>query len=96
MHCFAGLPTVTVTPIYQIVEVTNEAVFMADADGVGLESFTYQWKKGNESITEGINSTLILTNVNENHSHNYACYVSNEYGDSVVSNSVFLYVTSKY
>ena len=69
---------------------------MADADGVGLENFTYQWKKGDENITDEINSTLILPNVNESHSSNYACYVSNEYGDSAVSNPVFLYVTSKY
>ena len=69
---------------------------MADADGLGLENFAYQWTKGDENITEEINSTLILRNVNESHTDNYACYVSNEYGDSVVSNAVFLNVTSKY
>ena len=90
------MPTVTVTPFYQSVEVTNDVVFTADADGVGLESFIYQWKKGDENITEEINSTLVLSNINENHSDNYTCYVSNDYGDSVVSNPVFLYVTSKY
>ena len=94
--CFAGLPTVTVAPIYQSVEVTNEAIFMATANGVGLENFKYQWKKRDVNITEETNSTLILQNVNESHVDNYACYISNEYGDSIVSYLVFLYVTSKY
>ena len=71
-------------------------MFTAKADGVGLEDFKYQWKKGDENITEETNNILILQNVNESHSDNYTCYVSNEYGDSVVSYPVFLYVTSKY
>ena len=84
------------TPSYQSVEVTNDAMFMATANGVGYENFNYQWKKGDINITEETSSTLILQNVNESHSDNYTCYVSNEYGDSIVSYPVSLYVTSKY
>ena len=91
------MPNVTVTPFYQSVEVTDEVVFTAVAEGVGIENFKYQWKKGDKNITgKTYNNTLILRNVNESHSDSYACYVTNEYGDSAVSNVVLLYVTSKY
>ena len=93
--CFAGLPTVTVAPFNQSVEVTNEAMFTAIANGVGLENFKYQWRNSIENITGETNSNLTLQNVNESHSDNYACYVTNEYGDSIVSYPGFLYVTSK-
>ena len=98
IHCiyFAGLPQVIVVPSYQYVEVTNDAVFEAVVEGVGYENFQYLWKVGDMNITNEINSTLILQNVNESHSDVYVCYVSNEYGDSAVSDVVFLNVTSEY
>ena len=90
------MPRVIVRPNYQSVEVTKNGVFLSAVSGVGHEQFNYQWVKGNTSIADGTESNLVLRDVDESHSGNYSCHVSNEFGDSAVSNVVVLQVTSKH
>ena len=90
------MPKIIVRPNYLSVEVTKEGVFVSAVSGVGHEQFNYQWVKGNTSIADGTGDVLALQDVNESHSGNYSCYVSNEFGDSAVSNVVVLQVTSKH
>ena len=91
---FAGQPDVTVTPFSQSVEVTLTAKFIATVKGVG--PFTYQWRRGNNNITNENHSTLVIREVAMKDQRFYRCYVTNLYGDSAVSNKAFLQVTSKY
>lgn len=62
----------------------------------GVGDIKYQWKKGSNNISNETENVLRLESVNESDSDYYVCYVSNEYGDSAVSNVVFLDVTSKH
>jgi len=88
-----GLPEVTVIPYSQSVEVTHSAFFTANATGLGLERFTYEWQRSNK-ITLFTGPTILLTNVNLTESGNYICIVTNEFGDNA-SDTGFLTVTSK-
>ena len=94
-HKFAidtGLPEVNVTLFNQSVEVSLTAQFIATVKGVGL--FTYQWQKGKrKNITNETYSTFVIREVSVNDQGYYRCYVTNDYGDSVLSDKVFLEVT---
>ena len=82
------------TPFDQSVEVTLTAKFNATVKGVG--PFTYQWRRGNRNITNENYPTLVMREVTVKDQRYYRCYVTDLYGDSAVSNKVFLQVTSKY
>ena len=85
---------VTVTSSTQSVEVTKTVIFTATITGVG--PFYYQWQKEGQNLTDETGSTFILYNVLSGDQANYSCYVSNNYGNAVISNSIRLQVTSMY
>ena len=76
------------------IEVTTMSYLVALTKGVGRKNFEYQWKKGSENVADGNSYALILKDVSEKHTGYYVCHVSNEYGDSAISNTVFVIVTS--
>ena len=89
------LLAVTVTPFTQSVEVAHTAKFTATVTGVG--PFIYLWQNGLGHILTGeTGPTLIIHNAMRKHQSNYTCIVSNNCGDTVVSNTVTLQVTSTY
>lgn len=93
---FAGQPSVNVTPHDQTVEVTHTASFVAEARGIGLKQFTYQWMHDGAIIKSGNHPTLYIHTVTEVNGGNYWCIVSNIYGDKNTSNAVVLNITSMY
>ena len=86
------MPKVTVTSSAQPVEVSQTVVFTAAVTGVG--PFYYQWQRRNVNITGETGPTFTIYDVSESDQTNYSCYVSNNYGDSAVSNILTLQVTS--
>lgn len=91
---YAGFPMITVTPSNKSVEVTLTAKFTATVTGLG--PFTYQWEKGNEILINETGSTYTVHNASEEDQNYYRCHVFNSYGDSVVSNRVWLQVISMH
>ena len=82
------------TPFNQNVEVTLTAKFIATVKGVG--PFTYQWQIGTHNIIQDeVQSTFTITKVSVKDTNYYRCYVTDNYGNSVLSNRAFLQVTSK-
>ena len=94
MH--VGQPQVNLMPHYQAVEVTYTATFFANASGVGLKQFTYQWSHNRRVIESKSNATLLIHSVTKANAGKYFCIVKNPYGDSHKSNTVVLSITSKY
>jgi len=93
--CIECLPEVTMTPSSQTVEVTHTAMFTITVSGLGMESFMYQWKHNGSNITGETGDSLDISNVTESDRGNYECVVSNQYGNSVISDVVVLTITSK-
>ena len=91
---YVGLPSVTVTPLIQTVEVTLIAKFTATVTGV--EPFTYQWERGNKMLTDETRNTYMVYNASQEDQNHYRCIVTNKFGDSVVSNRLWLQVTRTY
>lgn len=87
-----GLPEVSVISSAQAIEVSKAVIFLAAVTGVGL--FNYQWQKDGYNITSETDSTFTINNVSSSDQANYSCFVSNDYGDSVISNTIRLQVTS--
>ena len=85
---------VTVAPSNQSVEVTRTARFSAMASGIRMKNFIYQWEMAGHNITGETGYVLKIHNVSVGY-FIYRCYVSNEFGDSAVSNPVELIGTSK-
>ena len=85
---------VVVIPYNQNVEITHSTIFFATVKGLG--PFKYQWQRGEHNLTSEIQSTILISQASVRDQNYYICYVSNNYGDSVVSNKVWLQVTSKY
>jgi len=85
-----------VKPSSQSVEVTHTATFATIVSGVGVENFTYQWRHNGKIITGETRDTLMITNVMESDSGDYECVVTNQYGDSNISDVVVLMVTSEH
>ena len=84
-----------VTPLNQSVEVSLMAKFTATVKGVG--PFTYQWQRGrHNNIANEIYSMFVIRKVSETDQGYYRCYVTNNYGDFVLSDRVFLQVTGKH
>ena len=84
-----------VTPLNQSVEVSLMAKFIATVKGVG--PFTYQWRRGKHTnIANETYSTFVIRKVSVKHQHYYRCYVTNNYGDSVLSDKVYLQVIGKH
>ena len=78
------------TPFNQSVEVTLSAKFIATVKGVG--PFTYQWQRGKRSISNEVHSTFVINEVTVKDTNYYRCYVTNNYGNSALSNRAFLQV----
>ena len=91
---YVGFPTITVTPSSQSVEVTLRAMFTATVTGVG--PFTYQWQKENTILPEETETTFTVYNTSEENQSHYRCRVINIYGNSAVSDRVWLKVTSMF
>jgi len=85
---------VNVAPSNQNVEVTLTAIFTATVTGVG--PFTYKWQRGNETLTNETGSTYVVYNASQEDQNYYKCHVFNKYGDSIVSERVWLQVTSMH
>ena len=84
------------TPSSQSVEVTHTAIFTAIVSGVGNSSFTFQWRRGRHRRIMGETGAILkFTTLSERDEGRYSCYVENMYGDSSVSHTVYLTVTSK-
>jgi len=85
-----------VTPSSQSVEVTHTATFTTTVRGVGNSSFTYQWRRGRRHriISGEAGPILKFDKVSQRDERPYNCYVENLYGNSAVSNTVYLTVTS--
>ena len=84
---------VIVTPLIQSVEITHTAKFIATAKGAA--PFRYQWRRGKHNITNEIQPTIVLNNVSLKDQKYYRCYVTNSLGDFVLSERVFLQITSE-
>ena len=91
-----GLPSAYVVPLDQIVEVTYTTNFTAKAKGIGSKQFTYQWNHNGTLLRNENNPTLLIHDIKETNAGSYSCIVSNTYGDSNTSNTVALYITSRY
>lgn len=89
---YTGLPVVIVNSSAQSVEVTQTATFTAIVTGVG--PFNYQWKRGDNNITNETGSTFKIYNASLSDQANYSSYVSNIYGNFDISNTISLQVTS--
>ena len=85
---------VTVTSSSVSIEVTRTAILTAEITGLG--TFNYQWQKEGRNLTGETDSKFIIYNISQSDQANYSCYVSNNYGDSTVSNIVTFQVTSMY
>ena len=81
-------------PSNQSVEVTLTATFTTMVTGVGSNNFNYQWRH-NGAIINGETEYLMITNVMESNSGEYECIVTNQFGDTDISNVVMLMVTSE-
>ena len=86
-----GLPSVTVTPLIQSVEVTLTAKFRVTVTGVG--PFTYLWERGNKILTDETRNTYIVNNASQEDQNYYRCIVTSKFGSSVVSDRLWLQVT---
>ena len=84
---------IVVTPYNQSVEITHSAIFTATVKGLG--PFNYQWQRGRRHLKDEIQSTYVIDQVSVKDQNYYRCHISNNYGDSAVSNRVWLQVTSK-
>ena len=82
-------------PSSQSVEVTHTATFVTMVTGMGSKSFTYQWRHNGAIISGETGDTLMITNVMESNSGEYECIVTNQFGDTDISNVVILMVTSE-
>ena len=89
---YVGLPEVLIISSALMVEVTETIIFTAAVTGIG--PFNYQWQKEGYNITNKTGSTFTIHNVSSSDQANYSCFISNDYGDSVVSNTIRLQVTS--
>ena len=87
------MPVVNVTPSIPTVEVTLTATLTVTVTGIG--PFTYQWEKGDQILTDETRETYAVHNASQEDENYYRCIVTNNFGDFVVSNSVWLQVTSK-
>ena len=68
-------------------------MFIATASGIGVENFSYQWQREGKIIKNETKSALLINNVLKK--SRYRCIVTNEYGDSAVSNAVRVFVRGK-
>ena len=89
-----GLPVVIAMSHNQTIEIMQSARFFVTVKGVG--PFNYQWKRGIHNLKDQVNSTFVINNVSAKDQNYYRCHVTNNYGDSVLSNRIFLQVTSEY
>ena len=79
----------------QSVEVTHTAIFTTLVTGVGSDDFTYQWRHNGAIISGETEDTLMISNVTESDSGDFECIVTNQFGDTDISDVVVLVVTSK-
>ena len=87
-----GLPVINITPSIQTVEVTFTVQFIARVTGVG--PFTYQWEREDKVLTAETGNTYVVNNASQEDQNYYRCIVTNKFGGSVVSNRLWLQVTS--
>lgn len=97
MLTITGQPEVKVTASSRTVEVTHSVVLIANASGMGVKNFKYQWQRANKIIEGETKPFLVINNILKKSPrfHTYKCNVSNEYGNTAVSNSFSLVVISK-
>lgn len=81
---------------YNVVNITNEIMFISNASGVGMENFIYKWMHNNTIISEGFGKrSYKITNAKIHHGGYYKCIVNNEYNDTTVSNVIKVIIQSK-
>ena len=70
-------------------------MLIANASGIGVENFTYEWIHDGKIIIRTTNHIFNVMSVKEHDGGNYKCIVKNAYGDIARSNSISLKVISK-
>ena len=70
-------------------------MIIANASGIGVENFTYEWIHSGTMILRTTNHIFNITSVKEHNGGKYKCIVKNAYGDIAESNSISLNVISK-
>ena len=93
-----GRPKVKISAIpSNKVNITDKVTFYANASGIGMENFIYQWIHNDRIVSEGLHkSKYTVTQVKKHHNGYYRCNVSNPYNDTKSSNVVNLKVLSTY
>ena len=91
--------SITVSPLSQTVSEGGIATFIAKASGIKTRSggFEYEWWKlsnGEQSVIKR-KKYLRIQNVKINDEGKYYCNVSNEWGNNIMSEMVYLVVTGK-
>ena len=92
--------SITVSPLSQNVSEGGVATFTATASGIKTRSgeFEYEWWKlinGQQSVMVKRKEHLRIENVKIKDEGKYYCNVSNEWGNKIMSESVYLVVTGK-
>ena len=60
--------------------IGGNAAFVCSASGLGANNFTYQWFLNDLPIAGQAEPTLIITDVSEDNTGDYMCFVRNPYG----------------
>ena len=92
--------SITVSPLSQTVSEGGVATFTATASGIKTTSreFEYEWWKlsnGQQSVMVGKKKRLQIQNVKIKDRGDYFCIISNEWGNTLISESVHLTVNGK-
>ena len=92
--------SITVSPLSQNVSEGGVATFTATASGIKTRSgeFEYEWWKlsnGQQSVMVKRKEHLQIQNVKIKDEGKYYCNVTNEWGNNIISESVYLVVTGK-
>ena len=92
--------SITVSPLSQTVSEGGVATFTATASGIKTRSgeFEYEWWKlsnGQQSVMVGKKKRLQIHNVKIKDRGDYFCIISNEWGNTLISESVHLIVNGK-
>ncbi len=86
-------PVITAPPVFAFTCVGGSAEFSVGA--VGVEPLAYQWQRDGVNIAGANGSTITVAPVDAQDAGNYRCVVTGGCGQSVVSPSEILVVTSE-
>jgi len=92
---------ISVTPTNPVIGKGGTAQFTATSSGINMRNFVYQWRKiGSSSFpnkVSGVNgAVLTIPDLVESDEGVYYCTVTNEWGNSFISNDVTLSIIGMY